>query len=780
MAQIEVNLRDLFRVVRKRKWLIVFAPIVMGLVTFELTEAPPPVYSAEALLRISRVNTLAGLMTELVSYSAYDNMATQILVVTSQPVLEEVAYRLGLAQRGSNSQSAVEDLRSRVSAEQRATSDVLAIKAKAPSRDQAITTANTVAEVYIRTSDAENGKRLDETIQFIRKRLNEASVQQTQAEQALADFQRTNAPILYGNTPLPADAQEKEYLYRQKIADINRALAALDQMRQKKDYDAFMQSYIPTDETGVRTLAENLTRLLGTLGELQTRRAQLLTYQTGQSPQVQALDAQIQLEERRIEPLVSNLRRRLSAWLSDYEQLLETIVRQQDKISRQPRLTSQLVELQNAVKEKQSLVSSLSARLQEAEIQQRERVEEATFVQRAKTASAEVQRSTYYVILTGMLIGLLLGGVFAFVLESMDTSIGTIEDVEQYVKSSVLGIIPHMETKDIRLQMNPKQFSSGVTEQDLGRFARLPTHFDSKSVVSEAYRTLRTNVDNVMGRENKKVVLVTSSVIQEGKTVSSSNLAVVFAQAGKKTLLIEADLRRPAIDRAFGISREPGLSDFLLGSSALKDCTRTIEDLILGKYGLDGAQVTPGLEYLSIIPAGTRIEDATGVLSSAVMDKLLADARQNYDAVIIDVAPVLPVTDAAILASKVDGVILVYQIGRVAREVLRRSKLRMESVNGTMWGIVMNDIQSEIDYKQGYFRYYHHAYGRPVSAQRNAAIRVKDKLVRIFSKRRSGKHRRKSPRRPSMPPSPPFSGSSKGGGSKDQQVRDIMSLTDDE
>jgi capsular exopolysaccharide synthesis family protein len=737
MGQTEVNLRDLSRILRRRKWLIILAPIIMGLATYWLTEAPPPIYSADALLRISRVNTLAGLMVEWVNYSAYDNMATQILVVTSQPVLEEAVYKLGLAKKGSNPQRAIDSLRSRVSAEQRATSDVLAIKAKAPSRDQAITIANTVAEAYIHVTDAENSKRLDETIQFIRNRLEDASVQQIHAEQVLADFQRANAAILYGNTPLVADAQEKEYQYRQKILDLKKALSVLDDMRQNRDYDAFMQSFFPTEETGVRALAENLTRLLGVRGELQAKRSQLLTYQTEQAPQVLTLDAQIQIEERRISPLITNLRRRISSWLSDYEKLLNTVVQQQDKITRQPGITSKLLDLQKAVKDKQELASNLRLRLQDAEIQQRERIQEATFVERSRTADPEAQRSTYYVILTGMLIGLLLGGVFAFVLESMDTSIGTIEDVEQYVNTSVLGIIPHSEADDVRLRMDPKLFSSSATERDLGRFTTLTAHFDPLSVVSEAYRTLRTNVDNFLVRNNQKIVLITSSAIQEGKTFSSSNLAVVFAQSGKKTLLIEADLRRPTMDRIFGISREPGLSDFLQGSCDLKDCTRTIEDLILGKYGLDAAQVTPGLEYLSIIPAGTHIENVTGVLNSAAMDKLLADARQNYDAVIIDVSPILPVTDATILASKVDGVILIYQIGRVAREVLKRSKSRIENVNGTMWGIVMNDIQSEIDYKQGYYQYYHHAYGYSVNAQRSMATRVKDKFAKIFSFGRS-------------------------------------------
>src|SRR4051812_22441439 len=104
MAQIDVNLRDLYRIARRRKWIILFAPILMGITTFLFTKVPPPVYTAEALIKISRSSTMAGLMTDLVSYSANDNMATQIMVISSRPVLEVVAARLNMTQPGVDAQ----------------------------------------------------------------------------------------------------------------------------------------------------------------------------------------------------------------------------------------------------------------------------------------------------------------------------------------------------------------------------------------------------------------------------------------------------------------------------------------------------------------------------------------------------------------------------------------------------------------------------------------------------------------------------------------------------
>src|SRR3954467_9670002 len=118
MAQVDVNLRDVFRVLRKRKWIIIFAPILMGLTTYFLTQIPPAIYNSQALIKLARSSTVSGLMAERLTYSAYDNMATQIMVISSAPVLEDIARRLNMVKQGEDPQDAVDELRGRVSAEQ--------------------------------------------------------------------------------------------------------------------------------------------------------------------------------------------------------------------------------------------------------------------------------------------------------------------------------------------------------------------------------------------------------------------------------------------------------------------------------------------------------------------------------------------------------------------------------------------------------------------------------------------------------------------------------------
>jgi len=791
MAQIDVNLRDLYRVVRKKKWLIVFTPILMGLSTFFLTAVPAPIYNSQALIRITKSSTMAGLMTDIVNYSSYDNMATQEMVIQSRPVLEDVARKLHMIKEGDDLDvvdRAFDDLHSRVSSEQQASSDILAIKSTGPQPQETIDLANTVVAVYMQHYDDDRNKRVNDAVSYLTRRSQEANDALEEADKKLFDFRRQEAVTLTLSPAASSDIKDKEVQNKEKLNDLQSSLTTITRVRQTKDYEALLETYLIIDDGIAGAFRDQAVQRASAYIEAQNKLSDLLRYQTESAPPVQVAQQQVNTLEQRLNIQLDQLIGRLKTVVNNVTLSGNVLARQEEQADRQPEVANELDNLTIDQHEKQDSATNIRKQLQDAELQKQSKADEISIVESAHSAAGTYGPTRLYRAIIGALIGILIGGVFAFVLEAMDTSLGTIEDVEQHISSVVLGIIPHLEKEDVKDRMK-FDYVTNASQEELDRFARLVTHFDPKSIGSEAYRTLRTNLASIMTKNGGKMLLVSSSMIQEGKTTSCSNIATAFAQSGKRTLLIDADLRRPSIDKIFGIARVPGLTDLLLDTRDPRECYRTIDDVMLGKFGLRLAQTTPGLEYLTILPAGRIVDKPTELLTSPALDNLFAKVRNEFDIIIVDVSPILPVADAFVLAPKVDGVVLAYQIGRVARDVLKRTKMRVESVGGKVWGVILNDIQSEIDYRSGDFSYYHYRYDSQTLAPQTWSERIRAALGLTGAKppkrrvRRAsdggkapssaGKPRQSESPAPSKPPSDPA-----GSGSSESQ--DVMSITDDE
>ncbi|HEX6209614.1 MAG TPA: polysaccharide biosynthesis tyrosine autokinase, partial [Methylomirabilota bacterium] len=301
-------------------------------------------------------------------------------------------------------------------------------------------------------------------------------------------------------------------------------------------------------------------------------------------------------------------------------------------------------------------------------------------------------------------------------------SIGTIEDVESYLEVPVLGIVPHIDPRETMQRLIERRPAlARIDPEALHSHALLITHFDPKSPVAEAYRTLRTNIQFARMERGGKVLVVTSPTLQEGKTTTIVNLALTMAQSGQKTLLVGGNMRRPSLHRFFGIDREPGLSDILVGNARWRDCIRTVADILMGRFEMEDIMAAPGLDNLHIIEAGPIPANPSELLSTSAMTDFLREVSAEYDIVLIDTPPVLPVTDSAIVAGQADGVLLVYQAGKVGRLVLKRAKAHLESTRAKVWGVVLNDVQTEVA-GYNYTHYYTHYYGEETPSTREGGV----------------------------------------------------------
>jgi capsular exopolysaccharide synthesis family protein len=218
------------------------------------------------------------------------------------------------------------------------------------------------------------------------------------------------------------------------------------------------------------------------------------------------------------------------------------------------------------------------------------------------------------------------------------------------------------------------------------KLTELITTTEPRSPISEAYRTLRTNLDFAGLDQVLKTLVVTSAGVGEGKSTTLANLAVVSAQAGRHVIVVDADLRRPRLHQVFGLSNETGLTTVIMDETALTS---------------PPVQAT-GIEGLSILTSGPLPPNPTELVRSRRMEQVIAALAEQADQVFFDTPPVVAVTDAAVLATRVDGVLLVISAGKTRREYARTAVQRLEQINARLVGTVLTNVQMGAGFK-GYY-----------------------------------------------------------------------------
>lgn len=347
--------------------------------------------------------------------------------------------------------------------------------------------------------------------------------------------------------------------------------------------------------------------------------------------------------------------------------------------------------LSREVEINKKLYMMFKEKLEEARIKEAEKVGDVSIVNPAILQNAPKNTQGDLNVLIGGFIGFLLGIGIAFILEALDSSIQTAEDMEDVMKLPVLGTLPPAKRDIRKIKIKKKVQMPDAGKQEAEEiYIRMITHHQPTSRVAEACRNIRTSL---MLDSAKKTFLVTSVSENEGKTTLMINLGLVVAQTGMKTLLVSSDLRRPSIARTFGTENNPGLTDILAGTASFDEVVRDMSDLILGDMKLDTITESPGLENISILPSGKLLVNPAEVLESEKWTALVQELQKRFDVIFFDSPPLLPVADASIIASKVDSVIICYESGKTPRSKLLRVKMKLESIGARISGIVIYNIK---------------------------------------------------------------------------------------
>ena len=692
MAQYDINLREYWRVVKKRKPIVILTVILLTAFSVTLTKlrAPTPLYESACSVKFEKAISPVGIYTQFLSWGPGDMIQTQMAVIKGYPVFTKVAKALGRIDKAEKPTPAVgriiSELQSQVQVKREAESNIVNITATAGKPAFAAQLANQVALAYKQTRAEEINQRIAEAIKFIEGQLTIVGERLKRSEERLQEFRRKRDVIAINSQS--SNLLSRAYSLETRLSDTLEAKIELEAVMER--IQGASSRPLSSERSFSSDKASPLYQKLNTkLVDLMLERDSLLIQYTSSHPKVVELSAQVSEIARK---MIIELESQLNTLAQREESLRKEIALISTQVEALPVKGLELARLERDVERTSQVYSLLETKHQEALIQNAEKPDEVIIVRPAFEPTSPINRPNMTSSgLLGSLIGLVLGLVFAFIIETLDTSLGAIGDVEQTLGLPVVGLIPHVESKDGRPPLIP--------------------YLGSHSVLAESFRSLRTTLQFSVLEKDIKSMVITSASPLEGKSVVAANLAIAMAQGGLKTVLLSTDLRKPMLYKLFGIKGSPGVSDLLLGSSDASQAIRTVTDLLMGEMGVDDIMLTPGIDNLHIITCGKISSNPGELIESDKLKELLDALNNNYDVVLMDTPPLIFAADASILAMKSDGVLLVYRAGEVGRGILKRIKDQLEQVKANIIGVVLNGVKAEIspDFEVvSHYKYYHY------------------------------------------------------------------------
>jgi len=590
-------------------------------------------------------------------------------------------------------------------------SRLLAVSYESENPDQAAKVVNELISNYI---DANFQARSDFTSRAsggMERQLQDLKATLEKSQQALADYERQNMIITVG---------DKQTINDERLEELNKDYTVAENDRAQKE-SLYELAKANEGQVGIIVQSEILQRLEEKYNDQKAAYADALGQYGPNFPKVARLRDQLV----QIQSLMENARRQAVEKVhSDYLAALSREKLLGDALAKEKAnvavINQRMIEyniLKSEFESNQQLYASLLQRLKDATLSASLQATNVHVIDPATPPVAPIRPNKQRNLMAGMLVGLILGVTLAFVQEALDTSVRTTEEAERLVCAPALAVIPAETDGFRRKQLPANRTLNAVGTNGVG----LAVLKRPSSPLAESFRSLRTSVLLSTAPRPPQTLLVTSSQVGEGKTSTASNLAMSFAQRGSPVLIVDADLRRPAVAKTLGISNEKGLSSFLTGAHSL--------DEVLVQY--------ERVPNLWVLPAGPRPPDPAELLSSHMMEATLKDFMKRFSQIVIDSPPLLLVTDAVVLSAMVDGVILVVASGTTARGALTRAHRILENAGSRVLGMVLNKVDMRFDtYYGSYYGPYHQSYYDEVSVS-NPSHSISGNRARKDSPRRA-------------------------------------------
>jgi len=734
----QVTLNDYLRILYRGRWIIVLSFLVIFLATVIFTFTTDPVYEASSTVIIESSGAMAQSFFDL-NYFGNQNtlVSNQMEILKSRTLAERVVKRLDLSDvRDSlklfqpnedgeylSFREMVKIIRNNMEVEHMRDTDILTVTFSAGSPFEAAYIANAIAEEFQLLNAEANKSEISELRKFIEDRLRIKEKELHASEERLREYQEREkvASLDEETSELVSRLAEVEALMEQARVELQADLEMkkslqekLDERRQNlsNDLSEISTPYlISLQQQLAQVVAERTTYITALKSEAPTQNRQYYEDAIKQyDERIKAIKEKLREEAEKItsssmvtDPLkmsqeivnkLLTLDGDIKAATAKINSLQDVVAEYNTKLEALPEKVLDLARLERRRKVDEQTYILMIQKLEETKIQEAAQAKNVHIIDEAIEPLEPVKPKKKLNLLLGIILGLGLGVGLTFMIEYFDNTVKTPEELER-IGFNILSSIPRIEMDKVKKKLERKYEKMGQYEGKKIE-ARLITHLDPKSPVSEAYRTLRTNLQFSRIEHEIKTILITSAGPKEGKSTTAANLAIAVAQAGKRVVLIDADLRRPVLHSIFGQSKDDGLTNYLME-------TIPYEKLFKDTF----------MENLKIITSGALPPNPSELLASNKMKETLDLLSKNFDMVIIDSPPVIAVTDAAILSTKVDGTILVISSGQTNREAVIRAKSLLDSVDCKLLGTLLNGVNVEGMYGSYYYYYYHHYYSKP-------------------------------------------------------------------
>jgi polysaccharide biosynthesis transport protein len=542
--------------------------------------------------------------------------------------------------------------------------------------EYAATVVNVLSQEYIRQTLDFRFAASKEATDYLIKQLAQQKKKVDESEAALQRYKETNDAV---------SVDDKQNIVVQKYTALssNHTAAQIQRSEKEEAYNQILnlqRSGIPIDAVPAISRNEAVIRAKAEIANYRTQDAALeaKTY-TEKHPSRVAIAQSMKAAEARkaeeIEKAVGNVKAEYEAAMAKEAELARELEKQKREVTVLDRKVLNYTALLREADGNRELYKNLLERTKETGVSSEFKGSNVQVVDPAEVPRTPVLPQVRRDLMVAAFGGCLLAFALAFGFEYIDSRIKTPDEVKAYLELPCLGMVPVVPIKS---QHGESPLLNG----------------EATAAFSEAIRAVRTAVLFASADEGARSIVVTSTGPHEGKTLVASSLAIALAQTGQRTVVMDADMRRPRMHQALGRSQEPGLSNLLVGEATLADAIRPTT-----------------VQNLWLLPAGHIPPNPAELLGSKKYDELLAELKRRFDTVIIDAPPVMPVTDAALIAHTAGGVLFVIGAEMTPRQSAAAAIEQLSNANAKFLGAVLNRVHIE-RHAYYYSAYYHKAYGK--------------------------------------------------------------------